>query len=95
LPRHANFSAMAGSPYPYPRSKAPVIPDWPNFRVEGDAAPFFSSPRNIGVQLGDTSGGVEDKRSPRAVSITSPKAWGKGFWKAIGRQIRARKGDVT
>jgi hypothetical protein len=59
-------------PVPIPaKSKAPVIADWPKFRVNGNSKDFFSGPGNIGVLLGKSSGGLVDidLDSPEAIRI--------------------------
>ena len=53
--------ARKWQPIPVPaRSKAPTMADWPNFRVHGDAANFFPEPGNVGILLGEPSGGLVD-----------------------------------
>src|SRR6202034_1891169 len=43
------------------RSKAPKILNWPSLRIsEAEATKFFNHPGNIGVILGQASGGLAD-----------------------------------
>src|SRR5689334_3786812 len=58
-----DYSRRGWSPTPVqPRSKKPILNDWPNRRLsEDDLAVHFSDPaRNIGLVLGDASGGIVD-----------------------------------
>jgi len=50
------------SPVPIPeRAKSPRIRGWPNLRLkEAEAAKYFTRPSNIGIILGEASGGLVD-----------------------------------
>jgi hypothetical protein len=50
------------SPVPIPeREKGPRIPGWPELRItEADAAQYFGRPCNVGIILGEASGGLVD-----------------------------------
>jgi Bifunctional DNA primase/polymerase, N-terminal len=48
-------------PLPIPeRAKKPAMPNWPGFRADGNVAEYFSGSGNIGVLLGEPSGGLID-----------------------------------
>ena len=51
------------SPIPIPfGAKRPTLTDWPNLRLNGDTVPtyFGAAAANVGVILGDASGGLAD-----------------------------------
>lgn len=60
--RALSYLARGWAPIPIPsRSKAPVGRDWPNLRLTADQIPaHFPAGSNIGVVLGDASGGLVD-----------------------------------
>jgi hypothetical protein len=63
------YLARGIQPLPIPeRQKAPTIPNWPEFRANSNAAEFFAGPGNLGVLLGDPSGGIVD------VDLDAPEA---------------------
>ena len=53
-----SYLALGWQPIPIPpKRKGPVIDDWRNFRVNGNLNAILSGPGNIGVLLGEPSGG--------------------------------------
>lgn len=67
------YIEMGWRPIPIPlRAKIPVIDAWPTLQITRDEVPhYFGSPCNIGVILGDVSGGLVDidLDSPAAVQL--------------------------
>jgi replicative DNA helicase len=60
--RAISYLKLGWWPVPLPaRSKRPVVPDWPNLRVTiENAKEHFNGANNIGLLLGDVSGGLVD-----------------------------------
>jgi len=57
------YIAKGWAPVPVPlRKKSPLVEDWQSLRISAETAPryFNGAPRNIGVILGETSGGLCD-----------------------------------
>ncbi|HXH20482.1 MAG TPA: phage/plasmid primase, P4 family [Dehalococcoidia bacterium] len=63
LDRAVDYLRRGWRPIPVPhRRKAPTIPGWPTLRLDADelAAHFNGGPLNVGVLLGEPSGGLVD-----------------------------------
>jgi hypothetical protein len=60
--RAHGYIRLGYSPVPIPaRTKAPTIRDWPGLRItEAEVANYFSGDSNIGIILGEASGGLVD-----------------------------------
>ena len=60
--RVCNYLNRGWAPLPVPyKSKSPKMPDWPNFRLaHSDVAALFEDQVNVGILLGDPSGGLVD-----------------------------------
>ncbi len=74
LARALEYIKCGWAPIPIPhKAKAPNIPGWPKLRITTETAPshFSGGPQNIGVLLGEPSGGLTDVDldAPEAVAL--------------------------